>query len=63
MSPGVPPDDGTNPLQDDIVLDEIDLTSRLIIAASNTDGTLSEDELDAVLGITGTDEEESSASP
>lgn len=63
MSPGVPPDDGTNPLQDDIALDEIDLTSRLIIAASNTDRPLSGDELDAVLGITDPDAEESPTSP
>lgn len=63
MTPGVPPDDGTNPLQDDIVLDEIDLTSRLIIAASNTDGPLTVEEVDAVLGITDPDEDETPPSP
>lgn len=37
-------------LRDDDALNEIDLTSRLIIAASQTDAPLSEDQLDELLG-------------
>ena len=38
-------------LRDDQVLDEIELTSRLIIAASSTEGHLSQREVDEILGI------------
>ena len=39
-------------LRDDEALDEIELTSRLIIAASSKDGQLSQREVDEILGIT-----------
>ena len=38
-------------LRDDQVLDEIEMTSRLIIAASSADRRLSQDEVDEILGI------------
>jgi hypothetical protein len=38
-------------LRDDQALDEIELTSRLIIAASAKDGHLSQSEVDEILGI------------
>ncbi|NRQ48500.1 hypothetical protein [Aeromicrobium stalagmiti] len=38
-------------LRDDEALDEIELTSRLIIAASAKDGHLSQREVDEILGI------------
>lgn len=38
-------------LRDDQVLDEIELTSRLIIAASSKDGPLSQREVDEILGV------------
>lgn len=38
-------------LRDDDVLDEIELTSRLIIAASSRDEHLSQREVDEILGI------------
>ncbi|MFI5426839.1 hypothetical protein ACHMWU_08860 [Aeromicrobium sp. UC242_57] len=38
-------------LRDDDVLDEIELTSRLIIAASSKDGHLSQREVDEILGV------------
>jgi hypothetical protein len=38
-------------LRDDTVLDEIDLTSRLMIAASRHDRHLSQGEVDEILGI------------
>lgn len=38
-------------LRDDQALDEIELTSRLIIAASSKDGHLSQREVDEILGI------------
>lgn len=38
-------------LRDDDVLDEIELTSRLIIAASSQDAHLSQCEIDEILGI------------
>ena len=38
-------------LRDDEALDEIELTSRLIIAASSKDGHLSQREVDEILGI------------
>lgn len=42
-------------LRDDAFLDEIELTSRLIIAASSTDGRLSQVEVDEILGVVNTD--------
>jgi hypothetical protein len=38
-------------LRDDQALDEIELTSRLIIAASARDEPLSQSEVDEILGI------------
>ncbi|MCD9196648.1 helix-turn-helix domain-containing protein [Aeromicrobium wangtongii] len=38
-------------LRDDQALDEIELTSRLMIAASSKDGPLSQREIDEILGI------------
>jgi hypothetical protein len=38
-------------LRDDQALDEIELTSRLIIAASSSDTALSQREVDEILGI------------
>lgn len=38
-------------LRDDEALDEIELTSRLIIAASSTVGHLTQREVDDILGI------------
>ena len=38
-------------LRDDAVLDEIELTSRLIIAASNRETPMSQAEVDAFLGL------------
>ena len=38
-------------LRDDQALDEIELTSKLIIAASSTDGHLSQREVDEILGV------------
>jgi hypothetical protein len=38
-------------LRDDQALDEIELTSQLIIAASAKDGHLSQREVDEILGI------------
>jgi hypothetical protein len=38
-------------LRDDQALDEIELTSRLIIAASAKDSPLSQTEVDEILGI------------
>jgi hypothetical protein len=51
-SPGVPvlePLDDR--LRDDDVLDEIELTSRLIIAASGRDEPMTQDEVDAFLDL------------
>ncbi len=38
-------------LRDDQALDEIELTSRLIIAASAKDGHLTQHEVDEILGV------------
>jgi hypothetical protein len=38
-------------VHDRVVLDEIELYGELIIAASGSEGPLSEDEIDAILGI------------
>jgi hypothetical protein len=38
-------------VHDRVVLDEIELYGELIIAASGSDGPLSEDEIDAILGV------------
>jgi hypothetical protein len=38
-------------LRDDQALDEIELTSRLIIAASAKDGHFSQREVDEILGV------------
>lgn len=38
-------------LRDDDVLDEIELTSRLIIAASNRETPMTQSEVDAFLGL------------
>lgn len=40
-------------LRDDTALDEIETTSRLIIAASESDTKLSEMQVDELLGLTG----------
>ncbi len=39
-------------LRDDAALDEIELTSRLMIAATSKDAHLTQDEVDEILGIT-----------
>lgn len=38
-------------LRDDDVLDEIEMTSDLMIAASEAEGPLSQDQVDAILGV------------
>ena len=38
-------------LQDPLVLDEIELYGDLVIAASASDGPLTQDEIDRVLGL------------
>lgn len=38
-------------LRDDAALDEIETTSRLMIAASEHDGHLSQTEVDEILGV------------
>jgi hypothetical protein len=38
-------------LQDPLVLDEIELYGDLVIAASSSDGPLTQDEIDRVLGL------------
>ncbi len=38
-------------LRDETVLDEIEMTSNLIIAASEVQHPLTQDEVDAILGI------------
>ncbi len=38
-------------LRDDEALDEIELTSRLMIAATSKDDALSQDEVDEILGV------------
>jgi hypothetical protein len=38
-------------LRDDAVLDEIELTSRLMIAASEHEGPLTQREVDEILGV------------
>jgi hypothetical protein len=40
-------------LQDPLVLDEIELYGELVIAASASDGPLSQDQIDQVLGVRG----------
>lgn len=38
-------------LQDPLALDEIELYGELVIAASSSDGALSREEIDRVLGV------------
>jgi len=38
-------------LEDKELLGEVELTTNLIIAASESDGPLSQDEIDAILGV------------
>ena len=38
-------------LEDPLVLDEIELYGELVIAASDSDGPLTQDQIDRVLGI------------
>ncbi len=45
------PLDDYPPLIDDAALDEIELTGELMIAASSSDGPLSENEVDSILGV------------
>jgi hypothetical protein len=40
-------------MQDAEILDEIEITSNLMIAASETDGPLSQERIDRILGIRG----------
>ncbi|MCW2800167.1 MAG: hypothetical protein JWQ70_1639 [Aeromicrobium sp.] len=51
--PGAPrmPEPLDSRLRDDQALDEIELTSRLIIAASAKDGHFSQREVDEILGV------------
>ncbi|MEO3936678.1 hypothetical protein V3N99_07935 [Dermatophilaceae bacterium Soc4.6] len=46
-------------LRDAALLDEIHLVGELIIAASVSDGPLSESQIDEVLGVHGADDEDS----
>lgn len=39
------------PLQDDELMDEVELTANLIVAANQASGQLSADEIDQILGI------------
>lgn len=39
-------------VQDHIVLDEIEMYSEIVIAASSSDRPLSEEQIDEVLGVT-----------
>lgn len=39
-------------LEDGELLDEVELTTNLIIAASESDGPLSQEQIDAILGVT-----------
>jgi hypothetical protein len=39
-------------VQDPLVLDEIELYGDLVIAASSSDGPLSQEQIDLVLGLT-----------
>lgn len=57
------PQDASDPLRDDEALDEIDLTSRLIIAASQKGSALSHAEVDALLGVDRADEHQRPESP
>jgi hypothetical protein len=38
-------------LEDSDLLGEVELTTNLIIAASESDGALSQEEIDAILGV------------
>ncbi len=38
-------------LEDDELLDEVELTANLIVAANQSDSTLSAEEIDRILGI------------
>jgi hypothetical protein len=38
-------------LEDDELMDEVELTASLIVAANQVDGHLSQAEIDAVLGV------------
>ncbi|KWX03080.1 hypothetical protein LI90_4130 [Carbonactinospora thermoautotrophica] len=38
-------------VHDRVALDEIELYAELVIAASSSDGPLSQDEVDAILGV------------
>ena len=44
------------PLEDAALLEEVELISSLMIAASETDGKLAGPEVDRLLGVTGADE-------
>jgi hypothetical protein len=49
-------DDKLNvPLEDAELLAEVELTTNLIIAASESDSTLSQEQVDALLGLHGVD--------
>lgn len=39
------------PMQDAEILDEIEITSNLMIAASEADGPLTQDSIDRILGV------------
>jgi hypothetical protein len=41
------------PMQDAEILDEIEITSNLMIAASESDGPLSQESIDRILGLRG----------
>jgi hypothetical protein len=50
-------DDQLNvPLEDAELLAEVELTTNLIIAASEADGTLTQDQVDRLLGLAGPDQ-------
>ena len=46
------PDQFDVTLKDDDLLDEVELTTTLIVAASESDGPLSQEEIDRLLGVT-----------
>jgi len=39
-------------LEDSVLLTEVEMTTNLIIAASEADGPLSQEEIDRILGVT-----------
>ena len=51
QTPPAPVPVPSSPLQDPLVLDEIELYGELVIAASGSEEPLSQDRIDTVLGV------------